>query len=236
MARELDTYADDRPRWEQQPGETAKAYEAFRVYARLPYEHRKTDGSPGSRTLKDAADQLGKSVGLLKGWSSRWRWVERAEAFDVDQRRAELKAFQDAEQEAAVRLARRKMDFREKAWSLADLAEQRVREMLSFPVYEDEEEVIEDGPNGPSFVIVRTATKDWNPATAAGLVRALIQLAAVATDDGKGAFDRILDMIDPDTLSDEQLSALASGEDPIRVLLSRTSFEASGGSGDHEAG
>lgn len=52
--------------------ETGKAYEGFRVYR---------DMGPG-RSLSKAAAELGKSVRLLKKWSTKHGWVKRAEAFD----------------------------------------------------------------------------------------------------------------------------------------------------------
>lgn len=60
--------------WDWQPGEGARAYEAFEVY-------RNT--WPG-RSINRTAAHLGKSVTLLWRWSARYKWVERVRAFDAE--------------------------------------------------------------------------------------------------------------------------------------------------------
>jgi hypothetical protein len=89
--------------WERQPGESEKAYRAFRAYLELP---------AGKRSIDEAA----KSVGLTRrarversgsarapsrvyAWSAENRWVERSAAFD---------AHVDAEDNEAL-IAERKM-------------------------------------------------------------------------------------------------------------------------------
>lgn len=60
--------------WERQPGETAKAYNAFCVYRDL---------GPG-RSLEKAAQALGlKSRKYFSNWHARHNWVARAEAYDM---------------------------------------------------------------------------------------------------------------------------------------------------------
>lgn len=74
------------PLWEQQTGESARAYEAFRTYRDL---------EPSARSIRRVAQELGKSATLVGRWSSTCRWVERAEAWDREQDRlwqADLRA------------------------------------------------------------------------------------------------------------------------------------------------
>jgi hypothetical protein len=59
--------------WQQLPGETDKAYQAFVVYRNL---------EPKERSLSRVVSELGKSIPLIKRWSSRWSWVERARECD----------------------------------------------------------------------------------------------------------------------------------------------------------
>ena len=68
--------------WERLPNETQKAFEAFCVYRDLNEE----------RSLQKAADNLGKSRGLLEGWSSKFEWVKRVAAWDAERDRKELEA------------------------------------------------------------------------------------------------------------------------------------------------
>ena len=58
--------------WEQQPGESARAFEAFAVYRDMGPE----------RSVRRVAQQLGKSGALISRWSSAHNWVERARAYD----------------------------------------------------------------------------------------------------------------------------------------------------------
>lgn len=63
--------------WDRRPGETSKAFAAFRGFLEL---------GP-IRTLAKAARAAGRSVGLYKRWSPQWGWVERALAWDETQAR-----------------------------------------------------------------------------------------------------------------------------------------------------
>lgn len=68
--------------WERQPGESAKAYEAFASYRDLGSE----------RSIQKVSQQCTKNVSLLKRWCSRWNWVERTRAWDNELTR-EAKAY-----------------------------------------------------------------------------------------------------------------------------------------------
>ena len=77
--------------WEPMEGETAKAFEAFGYYRRL---------APGQRSLQQAWEDYwsrpgnalqrskkgaGGPYGHWTRWMSRWRWQERARAWDAEQ-------------------------------------------------------------------------------------------------------------------------------------------------------
>lgn len=72
----------DGPIWERLPGESAKAFEAFRLYRDLP---------PSERSVREVARRLNKNLTTIAQWSSKYRWVERAQAWDdeVDRRARE---------------------------------------------------------------------------------------------------------------------------------------------------
>jgi CRP-like cAMP-binding protein len=77
--------------WDRQPRETEPAYEAFLAYRDL--------GS--GRSLAKVGAGLGKSEALMERWSSRWGWVERARAYDVEvQRRSDEDFFSEARKHA----------------------------------------------------------------------------------------------------------------------------------------
>jgi hypothetical protein len=75
--------ADDRSSlpWERQKGESAKAFWAFQVYRDL---------GP-TRSLAKVGEIAGEtgvaSPSMMERWSSRWGWVDRAHAFDLDEDR-----------------------------------------------------------------------------------------------------------------------------------------------------
>ncbi|MDD6051646.1 MAG: hypothetical protein PUC00_10355 [Clostridiales bacterium] len=60
--------------WEQQPGESAKAFEAFTAYRDMGAD----------RSTRKVAQKLTKSDSVIRKWSSTYNWVERARAYDRD--------------------------------------------------------------------------------------------------------------------------------------------------------
>jgi hypothetical protein len=67
--------------WQQQPGESDRAFEAFTCYRTL---------EPGERSLAKVGSELVKSTTLLSRWSARWQWVERAREWDAHLDRCRL--------------------------------------------------------------------------------------------------------------------------------------------------
>lgn len=61
--------------WIQQPGETAKQFEAFQVYYTMP---------AGKRSLAKVGKRLGKSTALMERWSTKNHWVDRARNHDKE--------------------------------------------------------------------------------------------------------------------------------------------------------
>jgi len=61
---------DPRP-WLRRPGEGERAFAAFVVYRDMPCP---------TRSLRAAAEVVGKDVTLLKRWSARHQWVSRVDA------------------------------------------------------------------------------------------------------------------------------------------------------------
>lgn len=63
--------------WERQDGETPKAFEAFCEYRDL---------GP-NRSIAKTGQKLGKNLTTLSEWSSKYDWVKRVAAWDVEQDR-----------------------------------------------------------------------------------------------------------------------------------------------------
>jgi hypothetical protein len=70
--------------WQQQPGESPKAFQAFVVYRNM---------EPRERSISRVVSELNKSRSLIGRWSSRWSWVERAQEWDdyQEMRRLEVR-------------------------------------------------------------------------------------------------------------------------------------------------
>lgn len=58
--------------WEQQPGESAKAFEAFATYRDMG----------AKRSLRKLTQQLHKNLTTVRDWSVKWNWQERVRAYD----------------------------------------------------------------------------------------------------------------------------------------------------------
>jgi hypothetical protein len=69
----------DRLPWEKERGESAKAFYAFSIYRDFG----------AARSLARVGRTLGETgvagPSMVEGWSVRWRWVERADAFDREE-------------------------------------------------------------------------------------------------------------------------------------------------------
>lgn len=82
--------------WDRQPGESAKAFEAFRTYVDL--------GS--TRSLMKTGQRLAKNRTTIGEWSVKWRWQERLAAWDTELSHRALDAEADERREMARRHAR----------------------------------------------------------------------------------------------------------------------------------
>jgi hypothetical protein len=89
--------------WDRRKSETARAFEAARTYLELGPE----------RSLCAVAQILSKSLCLLKGWSSKHNWVDRAEAWDDYLADKAAKHYAEARVKEAERMAKRHVQHQE---------------------------------------------------------------------------------------------------------------------------
>ncbi|MBA4148493.1 MAG: hypothetical protein H0X66_10305 [Verrucomicrobia bacterium] len=94
--------------FEQQPKESAKAFEAFSVYLNLGAE----------RSLSAVGRKLGKSVGLMERWSSRYGWPERVQAHGAHLAIVEREATEALARGKAAEWLTRQQCLREREWAL----------------------------------------------------------------------------------------------------------------------
>jgi len=79
----------ERHPWERQEGETAKGFEAFELFRRLGPDRTVQAAweqyffRPGTRRERGTKG-VSPAPGYFKRWSARWRWHERAVAWDEE--------------------------------------------------------------------------------------------------------------------------------------------------------
>lgn len=89
----------DAPKpWERLPKESSKAYAAFQLYRSMP---------PMRRSQRAAAKEMHRNPSLLADWSRKFRWMERADAFDMHQDAVAL----EAQDQKVRQLAEARADF-----------------------------------------------------------------------------------------------------------------------------
>jgi len=101
--------------------ESARACAAFEQYYR---------SSPGERSLRAVATKVGKHRTLISQWSSRFRWVERTEAWDRRQNEVAAAQYERQLREEEEVWNKRKKALREEKYAVG----QQLRERGAFMV------------------------------------------------------------------------------------------------------
>jgi hypothetical protein len=94
--------------FEQQPRESAKAFEAFSVYLNMGPE----------RSLAAVGRKLGKSVGLLERWSAKFDWPGRVQAQGAYLAVVEREATEAAARGKSAEWVKRQQEVREREWEM----------------------------------------------------------------------------------------------------------------------
>lgn len=134
--------------YDQQPGETAVAYEAFKIYREMG------DG----RSLVAVGQKWGKSVSLITRWSKRWRWGNRIVAWNnLASREAETAVRRVMEAKAKL-WAERELAIRDEEWAMREQVLAKVGQMLKLPIVRQEKvtEEIKDPVHGHTVTIHKT--------------------------------------------------------------------------------
>jgi len=104
--------------WERQQGESPEAFAAFECYRRLPPDERSLQRAweqyrnrPGNARER-SKETAGKPHGHWTRWMRRWRWQERALAWD--EQVAALARDQELERELKARLAEQEEEIRQR--------------------------------------------------------------------------------------------------------------------------
>ena len=130
--------------------ETTLNYARFLMYCMMP---------PGERSLREVARQSGKSEKLIQRWSTKFRWIERAAAWDKRQARIFAAEYEQKRREQAVSDARKVRELNERLYQDAVKLLDKVEQMLAFPLIE---KVLETDASGRPTVILKPAGWTFN--------------------------------------------------------------------------
>lgn len=152
----------ERP-WDPEPRETVEAYRAFRAFLELG----------DKRTLAGAGEALGKKLRTVEDYSKRFRWFDRAKAWDAWMARQ----YDDARAAETARRAKmtetRRQSQVEDDWALANALRTRAAEMLAWPIFTEEKLGVE------GKTIVRTPAK-WSMRDVVAMIRLSSELGRLA--------------------------------------------------------
>ena len=181
--------------WKRQSGESAKAYEAARIYFEMGAE----------RSLEAVAQKCIKSISLLRRWSSRLNWVERAKDYDAHEAVKRQVAIDKATADEAAKWAKRQAEIREAGFQTYLALKAKADEMLRFPLARVEKR------DKDKTTIIEPA--DWNFNTVVRMQEIALKLGRLSAELSTENFN-----FDVRKLSDKQLTAVK------RAILSGTSI------------
>jgi hypothetical protein len=205
---------DERRRysWERQPRESAKAYEGARLFFEL---------GPG-RTLQLVADRLKKQLSLMKRWSARWRWMERAREYDNQWATAvddATRRSSDAFLADILKWQERQMEQREQLYNQGQMCLRIAERMIAWPIQKQtRQEALEDGQ--PATIIIEPAK--WSTQSAVALMSLGVELSGLAIGIQLGS-DPLVDYLKGNgkSLPREVLEEIAAGRPVVLTALDK---------------
>ena len=141
--------------------ESSKAFDAWSIYRDLGAQ----------RSLKKTAELYygtTANVRQLERWSSRFNWVERARASDVEQEMLRRSAVEEYLASQAVNRAEREAQIGEFLLTVREEAAMKALSMLRWPL--SEQRILQEDEHGNEVTVVLVPAK-WSMNTAIGLAR-----------------------------------------------------------------
>lgn len=198
-ARPLAVVAPTRV-WEQQPGESAAAYAAFKSYLAV-----KEEGTQGASGIREVARRVSKSVTTIRKFSVRWKWVERQRAWENNTLLLQEREMQAAMRQHSKVWAERRIAIREAGFELGLAMLDRAKQVLALPVADREvKETVKVGRTTVDTV-VHMIFKE-NPKDARLLADTGLKLARLSADMSTENLGIPSD-VDFDNMTDEEVDA-----------------------------
>jgi hypothetical protein len=163
------------PAWERQYGESRQAFAAFAGYRDLGSDRSVDEAYRRGRGLPEDHTRATKR---WRVWVARWRWLERAAAWDAHLDDEARRTQEEAVRRDAEVLAERRRAQREREVDVGDRLLRRAEEMLTLPLVETTVE--RDTADGR--VVQRIAPTAWRVADAARLADVGARLKRQALD------------------------------------------------------
>lgn len=170
--------------WERQEWDTDLAYHVFQIWMKLPFprsldeawrQYKKMEYTESGARVRapDYVKQMyaGAMDTQLSGQYPRVSWEERVRSKDLDEKRRDLILWTERQRTVKV-----------DEWEMSRLLLQKAREMLEWPIYDEEVKQEEDG----TYIIRQPAR--WNMRDIQAIAKVASELSRLATDMNQGKF------------------------------------------------
>jgi hypothetical protein len=157
--------------WDRQPGESTLAYHYFQIFLNLGPSRSIAEVCRIKRPPKPSPDQPQADLrdGQVKQWAMKYRWTDRALAWEDAQHREAMDA---ARRYLAKQIER---DF-VKTYALADQAMDKAREVLEAALYPQCRETVEIRDGAPTIIHQHYEPGRWSLRDAATLLKVANEL------------------------------------------------------------
>jgi hypothetical protein len=177
--------------WLKQRGEWARAYEAFKAYLNMG----------ANRNVRATAPVVKVSDRSVLGYSTRFQWVLRAEAYDAFMAEEAQKERERLQREREAEWEQRRETQRQEEWLVGQALIQKGKLMLAAPLYEE----IEETQTGDECTTIVKKPTGWRLRDA---VRVLDEGSKLSRLGAGMATDKKEIDIDVTSLSDDELEKI----------------------------
>lgn len=185
--------------WERQPGESERAYSAFKVWLEMEPASREFVQAYRHFSSNPSAKQ---ASGLFNSWVGQWNWQARALEYDRWVFRQQKEAELAATIAERAKWAKRRAEVADEEWDLSLSLRKKAREMLNFPLATQTVTNERQGEDGRTVLQeITIEPTGWRMRDVASYLAMADKLMRLATDQ---ATERI-ETIDPASQQEDRL-------------------------------